>query len=107
MSSLDQKIQIYISEKLKKEIQQKAEMGGVSLSKYVSRILEDHMAYGRNDESFQEIFQRFELRNKATLNMILGHVYDQENYKKNIADLKDAIAAINKTVEERIGSLKD
>ena len=106
MPNHDHKIQIYINEQLKEKVQKKAESSGVSLSKYVSRILESHMEFGCNNESFQETFQRFELRNKATLNTILGHVYDQENYKNNLADLKELISEINTTVEQKIDSIK-
>jgi len=98
MESTNSKIQIYLDKKPGGEIKARAEKSSLSISKYVARVLENHVNNGSENELFQ-------IKTQAILAQILSSVYDYDAVNANADEVKGLLQKIEEKAKQKIDDL--
>ena len=88
------RIECYIDESLKDSLKRRAGEEKISLSKYATKVLEDHLE--KNEGAF----------NHTKTHTLLGHifscVYDKDIHKINAEKIKELVKLIDEDVRKKI-----
>ena len=88
------RIECYIDDNLKDSLKEKASEEKISLSKYVTKVLEDHLE--KNEEAFNHT------KTHTLLAHIFSCVYDKDIHKLNAEKIKEMVHLIDEDVRKKI-----
>ena len=102
MANHENRVQAYLNDTFLEEIKERAEKNGISLSKYITRVLEDHMSPNAEEESISLSLKKMELTNKAMFSLVIGSTHNQDLCIKNKPTTKEILAAVEAGVAKKM-----